>query len=262
MKRSIQSLALLAALGLAPASRGAVLITEVLYNESGSDVAGEWVELHNTGGAPVDLSGYKFGDEETQGGDSESGGMWQFPAGTTMAPGQTYVIATGAARFQSLYGFAPDFEVTPTDDAIPDMVGHLGWVDPAEPNAMANGNDQVLLLGPSDEIVDMVSWGNAFAFDPGLPDGELDGQSYERISLFDTDTAADWQFGTPNSPGTVPTSVPEPAGLGILGLGGIALLRRRRVRVTRLTARATRTGRVARPVFDKATLQRSSRGER
>jgi hypothetical protein len=95
---------------------------------------------------------------------------------------------------------------------------------------MSNTNDQALILGPSDEIVDAVSWGGTFAFDPALnADAEADGQSYERVNaLVDTNTAADWQLGNLSSPGIV-NVVPEPATmmLGAIALCGLLHTRRR-----------------------------------
>jgi glycerophosphoryl diester phosphodiesterase len=234
MKRSMQALAVVAALGAAGAARGAVLISEVLYNEVGSDTTGEWVEIVNTGPTPADLSGYKFGDEEARGGDTESGGMWQFPEGATLAPGQVATVAVSAARFVAVYGRAPSYEIAGTDEGVPDMRAHLAWVDPAENFNMSNSNDQAVLLAPDDSIADAAGWGNTFAFDPGLSATVLDGQSYRRITLDDTDTAADWEVSpdtgaaaTRSSPGEV-TAVPEPGGLALFGIAALPLLRRRR----------------------------------
>lgn len=228
MKRYVQSAAVLAALTAAPSAPAAVLISEILYNEVGGDTTGEFVEVWNTGATPVDLSGYKVGDEETQGGDSEAGGMWQFPEGTTLNPGQVFTVTPSAARFFEVYGTRPSFELIGNDPEVPEMRPYLAWVDPPENNNSANGSDQALLLGPDDAIADTVSWGNPSAFDPGLASDEADGQSYERVGPIDTDTAADWQLGNPSSPGVAP--VPEPAGLAVLGVAGLAVLRRRRRR--------------------------------
>src|SRR5688572_31063463 len=135
MKRSMYSVAMIAALLAAGEAHSAVLISEVLYNEVGSDTTGEWVEIMNTGAAPADISGYKFGDEELMGGDNESGGMWQFPAGTTLAPGQVVTVAVSAVRFATVYGKQPTFEITGAhadDPTVPDMLPYLTWVNPAE----------------------------------------------------------------------------------------------------------------------------------
>jgi hypothetical protein len=103
---------------------------------------------------------------------------------------------------------------------------------------MSNTNDQAVLVDPSDVIVDATSWGNTFAFNPGVDiTGNIDGQSIYRINPYtDTNTASDWQLfpsttATPSAnrstPGTVP--VPEPSTVVLL-LGSVVAgfgLRRR-----------------------------------
>jgi len=236
MKRYRNGLVAAAALGGAAAAPAdaAILISEVLANEVGSDTSGEFFEIWNTGAGPVDISAYKIGDEEAKGGDTESGGMWQFPAGTTLGANQVVVVTTSATRFNTVYGFKPTFETGGTDSGVPEMRPYLAWVDPAENNNMANGNDQAVLLGPDDAVADAASWGNTFAFDPGLPTPTLDGQSYRRKTDTDTNTAGDWELSpdtgvaaTRSSPGTL-TAVPEPAGLGLVALAGAGLLGRGR----------------------------------
>lgn len=200
----------------------------------GSDTTGEWVEIMNTGDNPIDVSDYKFGDEEAFGGDSESGGMWQFPANTTLAPEQVVTVAVSAARFNAAYGFNPSFEIAGTDPTVPAMRPYLAWLDPAENFNMSNSNDQAVLLASDDDVADSASWGNTFAFDPSLAPTVLDGQSYRRITLTDTDSAADWEVSPDtgaaagrSSPGRV-TAVPEPAVVGLMGLAALPLLRHRR----------------------------------
>lgn len=208
-------------------SVAAVVISEVLYNEVGGDTTGEWIEIYNNGSMSVDLTNYKIGDEETQGASSNSEGMFIFPENSSIDPGVVQIIAIDAATFFLNYGFNPTYELA-------DFAVYAAWDPDTGSNRinLANTNDQALLLDEMDNIVDAVNWGNTTFLDPGLDaDAEGDGQSYERINaLVDTDTAADWQLGSPSSPGVVSvTAVPEPASTAALAIAsGWVLIRRRK----------------------------------
>lgn len=209
-----------AILTLAAPARAGLLISEVVYNESGSDTTGEWIEIYNSGPNAVDLTNYKIGDEEVANPPlpAESGGMWQFPAGASIPAYGVQVIAVSGTKFTSLYPTAPlpTYEVNSTLPGVPDMINYLTWSPTGTAINMANAGDQVLLLDGSDAIVDMISWGNTtFAFNPAMPTS-ADGASQQRILPWvDTNTAADWQAASPPTPGTV---VPEPTSLVLAGL--------------------------------------------
>ncbi|MGE6757984.1 lamin tail domain-containing protein [Corallococcus interemptor] len=72
---------------------GKVFINEVLLNEPGSDVSGEFVELVNSGTAAVDLSGWTVSDG--------TGVRHTFASGTTVAAGKAVVVFGGAAGIPS-----------------------------------------------------------------------------------------------------------------------------------------------------------------
>lgn len=223
------------ALAVLPA-HGALKINEVLFNEVGSDTGGEWIEIFNTGPDTIDLTNYKIGDEETSGGTSLTEALFQFPSGATIAPGAVQIVSANASVFNTNYGFFPTYETSSsTGGTVPGMTNYLPWdVDGGIMN-MSNSNDQAVLVDGTDAIIDAVSWGNTFAFDPALG-STSDGQSYERINAYvDTDTAADWakvaDTSVPAAQRSTPgvANVPEPASLG-LGLAGILLVARRRTR--------------------------------
>ena len=69
-------------------ARPDVMITEIYFDPISGDDRDEWLELHNPGAAPVDLSGWRFAD----------GIGFQFPVGTTLPPGGWLVVAKDAAR--------------------------------------------------------------------------------------------------------------------------------------------------------------------
>src|SRR3990170_5105758 len=58
-----------------------LLISEVLYDTPGTDSDEEWIEIYNPTGSALNISHYKIGDEETQGG---SEGMFEFPVDTVL----------------------------------------------------------------------------------------------------------------------------------------------------------------------------------
>jgi hypothetical protein len=216
------SLAILVASLLPLPSNAALIISEVCFNEPGSTADGEWIEIFNDTPSAIDLSNYKIGDEEQNGGTSATEAMFQFPAGASIGPGQVQIISGGATRFFAVYGFNPTYETSPTDAAVPDMAIYSAWDPDGGILNMSNSNDQAVLVDATDGIIDAASWGNTFAFNPGVDiTGNVDGQSILRPNPYsDTNTAADWTLG-PNpagstnaqrsTPGTVPAPVPEPA---------------------------------------------------
>jgi len=199
---------------LALPSRAALLISEVVFNEVGSDVTGEWIEIFNTGPAAIDLTNYKIGDEELSGGTSLTEALYQFPAGASIGPGQVQIVAVSATRFNTVYGVFPTYETAGTELGVPDLTVYSSWDPDGGQINMSNTNDQAVIVGPVDTVLDAASWGNNFAFNPSLGTA-LDGQSYQRKNAFiDTNTADDWEpvadGSVPAAERSTPFSVPIP----------------------------------------------------
>lgn len=70
-------------------SAGKVIINEILANEPGSDVNGEFVELVNVGGTAVDISGWTVSDSTSV--------RHTFASGTSLAAGKAIVVFGGAS---------------------------------------------------------------------------------------------------------------------------------------------------------------------
>lgn len=183
-----------------------LLLSEVLYDPLGDQPAGEWVELYNAGEWIADLSDYKVGDEETEG-DGE--GMYQFPLGAEILPGEVVLIANQSRTFMQIYGFAANFEFVDSDVDVPDMTKYSDWAG-GSVNFAVDGDD-VLLLDGDDDLVDAMSWGGStFAFDPSIPEVQT-GHSLERFPpSLDTDSSADWRDQSDPDPGEVDLSTPTP----------------------------------------------------
>lgn len=226
---------LLTLVGVTTPLHGALILSEVCANEVGDDISGEWIEIFNTSSVPINLTGYKIGDEETPGAESLTEALFRFPAGATIPAGGVQIVAVSAKRFFSVYGFNPTYETSNSDNAIPEMLPYAPWDPDGGVINMSNDRDQALLVDGADNVIDAVSWGGSiFAFTPSLEAATTDGQSFERKNVFvDTNTSSDWQFG-PNSPDAVQRStpgvarVPEPPALVlscILGSCGLGFLR-------------------------------------
>jgi hypothetical protein len=180
-----------------PAEAGRLLVSEIMIE---MDEAGnEWVELANMGGQALDLSNYQVGDAEYPGGREA---MFYFPSGAPLEPGAVIVIARQASVFSTTFGALPDFEMVDSDPNVTDLIPNLAWgqndfnLDPS--------NDELLILGPEEEWVDLVAWGiSPLGFDPILP-GPPQGNSLERCpAAQDTDSAADWRHQPAPNPGSL-----------------------------------------------------------
>ena len=93
-------------LAVALVARGEVVINEIMYRPGTTtpvftveNVGREFIELHNTGAAAVDISGWAL----------TNGVNYTFPAATTIPAGGFVVIANDPAAVQALYGISGVF---------------------------------------------------------------------------------------------------------------------------------------------------------
>ena len=106
--------------------------------EGGRDAAFEWVELVNTGTAPVDLAGWVI----------EDGSSADILPAAIVPPGGYIVVAGKSAA------------LPPSATAVTPADGEIG-------NGLGNAGDRVRLLAPDGTVVDEMSYGdNTSVFDP------------------------------------------------------------------------------------------------
>ncbi|GMU01118.1 hypothetical protein KH5H1_52380 [Corallococcus caeni] len=119
---------------------GNVFINEVLLNEPGSDVNGEFVELVNSGTAAVDLSGWTVSDS--------TGVRHTFASGTSVAAGKAVVVFGGASGIPS-----------GTTGAVAASTGTLG---------LGNSGDTVTLKNSAGTAVDTATFASSLAGTDGV----------------------------------------------------------------------------------------------
>ncbi len=209
--------------GLAAIPPARVLLGEVLYDGLTPTTEGdEFIEVCNPNPEPVNLTGYKVGNEPIAGG---SGSMYQLGPDTILPPETCMIVAKNAAQFIARFGISPHAElvVLPPDYSdsllVPNLAKYHAWGSGTW--SLSNPGDELLILGPGDEIIDKVSYGNGdysgLAPDPGPTAPEP--YSLHRIWPVDTDSMAhDFVRALP-SPGSLtglpapPDPVPAPASL-------------------------------------------------
>ncbi|RKH46992.1 endonuclease [Corallococcus sp. AB050B] len=131
---------------------GKVFINEVLLNEPGSDVNGEFVELVNSGTAAVDLGGWTVSDG--------TGVRHTFASGTTVAAGKAVVVFGGAAGIPS-----------GTVGAVAASTGMLN---------LGNSGDTVTVKNSAGTVVDTATFASSLSGTDGVsanrgPDGSSTG---------------------------------------------------------------------------------------
>lgn len=145
-----------------------VIIAEVYNASSPSD---EWIAIANIGGMTEELSGWSIQDYS---GSGTPQGVWNFPEGVSIEPYSLLVVerSEGAAN-------------VPKESGVKTIVG--GQFN------IAAASDRVDLKDDKNKIVDGVAWGT-YNETEGFRIREEAGQlsSFERISLTDTDSDADW----------------------------------------------------------------------
>jgi len=190
-----------------------LLISEVCYDGTTPDTEGdEFVELYNPLSCTVTLAGYKLGDEEAQGGGE---GMYHLPITGSIGPGEVILVAKNAAQFHERFGSWPDFEMKVSGSryqdtpAVPNLERYSEWGGGSW--ALSNSGDEVLLLGPTDLLVDAIVFKSGDGETVGV-NGTLSApqpRSLQRVLGPDSDDMpGDFAIAEPN-PGQL-TQAPAP----------------------------------------------------
>ncbi|MBJ6765454.1 lamin tail domain-containing protein [Myxococcaceae bacterium JPH2] len=119
---------------------GTVFINEVLLNEAGSDVSGEFVELVNTSSAAVDLSGWTVSDASSV--------RHTFASGTSLAAGKAVVVFGAASGIPA-----------GTVGAVAASSGTLG---------LSNSGDTVTVKNASGTVVDTATFASSLTGTDGV----------------------------------------------------------------------------------------------
>jgi hypothetical protein len=186
--------------------RGGVFITE--FSRGGA--AGEFIEITNTGPAPVDLTGWSFDDA------SATPGAFSISALGTLAVGESGIISeNAAATFRTAWGLSAAVKVVSPNDQ------NLGNGDGLNIFNASNQLVDTLTYPGSNAVIDGETWTTS----PGFY-GANSFANWSRSANGDAFGSFQSTSGYYGSPGTA--AVPEPMSMAAFGLGGLLTLRRRR----------------------------------
>lgn len=242
------ALSIAALVMMAGAAQGQVLINEVLGSTGGTDA--EFIELVNTGAAPVDISGYQielWDSDVADAGTPDAGSPYVVGGGTILAPGAVWTIANDVA-FDLTFGTGYYQSPNPTT-----WMGQSFNADEQFAQNSIENSSYTIVLTDASGVPILDSWyfsdGGAgdFANRAGTPitagiDVPLDGSflapGFARTDYLGNGVLLPFStpgFGPPElNDGTLAggtpgiNQVPAPGALALAGLGGLVGIRRRR----------------------------------
>lgn len=208
------------ALALISSAYSAVVINEALVSTTSTD--GEFIELYNSGLAPVDLQGWSILEYESDTANAAFGSLddtFSIPTGSavTLNPGDFYLI--GNAQFVIDFGITPDLELPlSVENSSVTLVLQNAAAETQYVALLNDGDGDANEAGVS--VTPDISVGPDGAF---LPAGYYltpDGGSTAGILEFSPKPAASATPGASN--------IPEPSAALLGGLALLLGLRRRR----------------------------------
>lgn len=138
-----------------------IILTEVYYDASGTELKEEWIEIYNPLDAAINLSGWSIED---------NAGSWSFP-GIEINAGSYLRIGRDSSGFYNATGCQPDLN---------------GFT-----RGLNNDGDQLKLKNNGTEV-DFVAWEEGYQ--GAYPEWNItaaEGKSISR-SIIDTDSVSDW----------------------------------------------------------------------
>ena len=156
-----------------------IVINEINYNSSDYFDSGDWIELYNRGNETIDMSGWKFKDED----DSHE---LIFPEGTSILAHDYLVLVKKPNAFQS---FFPEVSFLPQNFDF----------------GLSNGGEHLRLLDSEGKYIDSLTYGDKSPW-PAMADGQ--GATLELKNAFsDNSLAKNWlasvDYGTPGAPNSI-----------------------------------------------------------
>lgn len=142
--------------------RSPIVINEINYNSAEAFDAGDWIELYNYSKETVDVSGWRFTDND---------GVFIFPDGSGIDGNSYLVLGREPQKFQTLY---PESSLFPV----------------AFDFGLSNGGEQILLLDSKGDYIDSLSYDDITPW-PSMADGQ--GASLELNSPY-SDNSKAWNW--------------------------------------------------------------------
>lgn len=208
----MRSIALaLPTLFIAQLASAQVLITELQPNPTGTDTAGEWIEIQNTGTTSVSIAGWTVNDYT---GMNETATKWAFPMNASLDAGKVIVIALQSAGFHVNFPMAiVDYELAEgmDDPSVPNMVPDMGMNYFALTNNVSG--DALLLRDEMGNLVNGMEYGTDRATVMGNPASGTIGEAQSWIRVNDSGSSIT-DF--------IPTDTPQP-GQGFMAAAGPVL---------------------------------------
>jgi len=167
---------------------GEIVINEINYNSSDVFNPEDWIEFYNPGIDDLDISSWKFKDEEDE-------HIFTFPRNTILASDEYIVICRDTTLFSSAF------------PSVTNYIGDLGF-------GLSGGGELIRLFDAESTLIDSVDYDDD---DPWPPEPDGDGPTLELINpTNDNSLVGSWQTsvdhgtpGTANHTGTldIPTSL-------------------------------------------------------
>lgn len=216
---------------LAGGAQASVYITEVFPGGvPGSEATSDWFEVTNTGGSTVDITGWLYDDKSADPEeDGQISGVRQLDAGESAV-----VLASWsddwATGWEAVDAFAAHWGESQLAGV---QIGFVLDKDNEGGGGMSGGGEQIYLFDADGNVVDTKRYAeglvNTWIADPSnLAALDLIQSSPGSLESFESQTNVTDDPEAIPSVGSPGRNVPEPGSLALLGLGGLAMLRRRR----------------------------------
>lgn len=166
-----------------------IAITEINYNSKSDSDAGDWIELKNSAAYTLNLSGWKFKDEDDR-------HIFEFPTGTVLAPGAYIVLASDLVKFGQKF------------PAVQNVVGNFGF-------DFSNGGEDLRLFNHENSLITSVYYQDQSPW-PLQADGQgytLERKDFNMSAGIGSNWFAGCLGGSPGGPYMAPAVSVSSAGL-------------------------------------------------